>query len=86
MSAFKHFTMMECPRHRVLQQTTEQKPDCSVAMKESEAECIGSTNGNFVNYGASLTTRQATSDPSQWPSDSWMHAGFRYAPGMTAFT
>ena len=38
MSAFKYFTMMECPRRRVLQQTTEQKPDCSVAVKESESE------------------------------------------------
>ena len=26
MSAFKYFTMMECPHRRVLQQTTQQKP------------------------------------------------------------
>ena len=37
MSVFKYFTMMECPHRRVLQ-TTEQKVDCWVAVKESDSE------------------------------------------------
>ena len=57
MSAFKYFTVIECPRRGVLQLSCENEregllPDCRIGVKESDSEddeCIGSTHGNILS-------------------------------------
>ena len=47
MGTFKYFTMIECPRQRVLQLSRENEqeellPDCRIGVKGSESEDVSS--------------------------------------------